>query len=92
MDLDRHRPCGLNVPRRGPLGPAGRRGRAAAVLSDPDAALEAFSESSGVVSGNFGAENADEAAYGAAGSNTNFGTLLLDDLAIGTQDRVGPSA
>jgi hypothetical protein len=45
-----------------------------------------------VVSANFGVQNADEAAYGAAGSNTDFGTLLLDDLAIGTQDWVGPSA
>jgi hypothetical protein len=59
-------------------------------LTNPDAAVNSFTESSGTVSGWIN-RNVAEAAYGAAGSASNFGTLLLDDIGFSNQGWMGPT-
>jgi hypothetical protein len=69
-----------------------RRAEVRLYLTNPDAAVNSFTESSGTVTSNFGTRDIDEAAYGNPRSSTNFGTLLLDDLGFSNQGWMGPSS
>jgi hypothetical protein len=69
-----------------------RRAEVRLYLTNPDAAVNSFTESSGTVTSNFGTRDIDEAAYGNPLSTADFGTLLLDDLGFSNQGWMGPSS